>query len=162
MFTLQYEAVAEVIEKISRYHLDFEFFLHSTIVTGGLLLTTMALNPYSRPYLIEECLLLLLLAGIFYVGSLLFAFAFYFVVWHSFPSLMSQLKFLYGTMNFKSLLKYFKHSALYWITSLISLYFVYRYVDFNSDYFIPLFFSFLAAITFPHTFVMGVMKHKNG
>ena len=161
MFTLQYEAVVEVIEKISRYHLNFEFFLYSTIVTGSLLLTTMVLNPHSRPYFIKECLLLLLLAGIFYVGSLLFAFAFYFVVWHSFPSLMSQLKFLYGTMNFKSLLKYLKHSALYWITSLISLYFVYRYVDFNSDYFIPLFFSFLAAITFPQTLVMGVMKHKN-
>jgi hypothetical protein len=26
----------------------------------------------------------------------------------------------------------------------------------------PLFFSFLAAITFPHTIVMGMMKHKNG
>jgi hypothetical protein len=39
---------------------------------------------------------------------------------------------------------------------------VYQYVDFEADYFMPLFFSFLAAITFPHTVVIGLMKHKNG
>ena len=162
MFTLQYESVVEVIEKISGHQLDFEFFLYTAVILGGVLFTSMLFNSSTRPHLIKECLLLLLLAGIFYVGSLLFAFAFYFVVWHSFPSLMSQLKFLYGTMNFISFLRYFKHSVIYWLASLISLYLVYRYVDFEADYFMPLFFSFLAAITFPHTVVMGMMKHKNG
>jgi Brp/Blh family beta-carotene 15,15'-monooxygenase len=162
MFTLQYESVVKVIEKISGHQLDFEFFLYTAVILGGVLFTSMLFNSSTRPHLIKECLLLLLLAGIFYVGSLLFAFAFYFVVWHSFPSLMNQLKFLYGTMNFKSFLRYFKHSVIYWLASLISLYLVYRYVDFEADYFMPLFFSFLAAITFPHTVVMGMMKHKNG
>ena len=46
--------------------------------------------------------------------------------------------------------------------SLVSLFMVYQYVDFEADYFMPLFFSFLAAITFPHTVVIGLMKHKNG
>ena len=49
---------------------------------------------------------------------------------------------------------------IYWLASLISLYLVYSYVDFEADYFMPMFFSFLAAITFPHTIVMGLMKHK--
>ena len=162
MFSLQYEPVVEVIQKISGRLLPFEFFLYSAIGLGITLLTTMLFHSSLRPHLIKECLILVLLSGIFYVGSLLFAFAFYFVVWHSFPSLLNQLKFLYGDMNFKSFLRYFKHSIIYWLASLISLYLVYRYMDFEADYFMPLFFSFLAAITFPHTIVMGMMKHKNG
>ncbi|MBT6127252.1 MAG: beta-carotene 15,15'-dioxygenase, Brp/Blh family [Flavobacteriaceae bacterium] len=162
MFSLQYEPVVEVIQKISGRLLPFEFFLYTAIGLGITLLTTMLFHSSLRPHLIKECLILVLLSGIFYVGSLLFAFAFYFVVWHSFPSLLNQLKFLYGDMNFKSFIRYFKHSIIYWLASLISLYLVYRYMDFEADYFMPLFFSFLAAITFPHTIVMGMMKHKNG
>ena len=161
MFTLQYDSVVAVIEKISGYRLGFEFFLFTALLLGIILLITMLLEGSIRFHLIKEGLLLLLLSGIFYVGSLWFAFAFYFVVWHSFPSLSDQLKFLYGVINFKSFLKYFKHSMIYWLASLISLYLVYSYVDFEADYFMPMFFSFLAAITFPHTIVMGLMKHKN-
>lgn len=162
MFSLQYEPVVEVIQKISGRLLPFEFFLYTAIGLGITLLTSMLFHSSLRPHLIKECLILVLLSGIFYVGSLLFAFAFYFVVWHSFPSLLNQLKFLYGEMNFKSFIRYFKHSMIYWMASLISMYLVYRYMDFEADYFMPLFFSFLAAITFPHTIVMGMMKHKNG
>ena len=161
MFTLQYDSVVAVIEKISGYRLGFEFFQFTALLLGIILLITMLFEGSIRFHLIKEGLLLLLLSGIFYVGSLWFAFAFYFVVWHSFPSLSDQLKFLYGVINFKSFLKYFKHSMIYWLASLISLYLVYSYVDFEADYFMPMFFSFLAAITFPHTIVMGLMKHKN-
>ena len=161
MFTLQYDSVVAVIEKISGYRLGFEFFQFTALLLGIILLITMLFEVSIRFHLIKEGLLLLLLSGIFYVGSLWFAFAFYFVVWHSFPSLSDQLKFLYGVINFKSFLKYFKHSMIYWLASLISLYLVYSYVDFEADYFMPMFFSFLAAITFPHTIVMGLMKHKN-
>ena len=161
MFTLQYESVVEVIQMISGQSLPFYFFLYTSIILGIVLFTLMSLKLSTRSHLFRECLLLLLLAGIFYVGSLWFAFAFYFVVWHSFPSLLNQLKFLYGKMNFKSFLIYFRHSVIYWFASLISLYLVYHYVDFEANYFMPLFFSFLAAITFPHTIVMFIMKNKN-
>lgn len=162
MFTLQYESVVEVIEKISGYRLNFEVFLYTLMGLGALLCIAMLAIPSIRREFIKECLLLLLLGGIFYVGSLMFAFAFYFVVWHSLPSLLDQLKYLYGEMSMSSFVKYLKSSIIYWLSSLVSLYCVYRYIDFEADYFMPLFFSFLAAITFPHTVVMGLMKHKNG
>ncbi len=162
MFTLQYESVVEVIEKISGYRLNFEVFLYTLMSLGALLCIAMLATPSIRREFIKECLLLLLLGGIFYVGSLMFAFAFYFVVWHSLPSLLDQLKYLYGEMSMSSFVKYLKSSIIYWLASLVSLYCVYRYIDFEADYFMPLFFSFLAAITFPHTVVMGLMKHKNG
>lgn len=161
MFVLQYESVVEVIHKISAYRLDFEFFLYTLITLGLLLLIALVVNPITRVHWLREVVLLLLLAGIFYVGSLLFAFAFYFVVWHSIPSLKDQLQFLYEDKNLTSFGKYFKSSLWYWLASLTSLFLVYQYVDFEADYFMPLFFSFLAAITFPHTVVIGFMKHKN-
>jgi len=141
--------------------LDFEFFLYTLITLGLLLLIALVVNPITRVHWLREVVLLLLLAGIFYVGSLLFAFAFYFVVWHSIPSLKDQLQFLYEDKNLTSFGKYFKSSLWYWLASLTSLFLVYQYVDFEADYFMPLFFSFLAAITFPHTVVIGFMKHKN-
>lgn len=162
MFCLQYEAVADVIEKISGYYIAYPFFLYILMTLGALLLMSMIFHPVLRQHFVKEVFLLILLGGIFYVGSLLFAFAFYFVVWHSIPSLKDQLKFLYGAMNLNSLVKYLKSSSLYWLASLVSLFMVYQYVDFEADYFMPLFFSFLAAITFPHTVVIGLMKHKNG
>lgn len=162
MFSIQYESVVEVIQKISGYSLKYNFFFYSTIFMGLLLAVQMIANKHSRSDFLKEVLLLILLGGVFYVGSLLFAFAFYFLVWHSIPSLFDQLKFLYGEMNFNSFLKYLKSSLIYWMASLVTLFLVYRYINFEADYFMPLFFSFLAAITFPHTLVIGMMKHKKG
>ena len=125
MFTFQYDSVVEVIEKISGYRLGFEFFQFTAVLLGIILLINILLKGSIRSHIIKEALLLLLLACIFYIGSLWFAFAFYFVVWHSLPSLSDQLKFLYGEMNLESFLKYFKHSLIYWLASLISLYLVY-------------------------------------
>lgn len=162
MFTLQYDSVVVVISKISGYQLHFDFFRYSLLSFGVLLLFTMLLKPLTRSDFLREIIIIFLLGGVFYVGSLLFAFAFYFVIWHSIPSLQDQLKYLYGNLSPQSLLMYLKSSMVYWLASLVSLFLVYRYVDFEADYFMPLFFSFLAAITFPHTIVIGLMKHKNG
>ena len=121
----------------------------------------MLFNYSLRKHIVKECILFILLSAIFYIDSLFFAFAFYFVVWHSLPSLKEQLIYLYGDFNFNSCLRYLKTSIIYWIASLGSLFMVYRYIDFEADYFMPLFFSFLAAITFPHTVVIGMMKYTN-
>ena len=161
IFTLQFDEVVLVINKISGYKLTYEFFLYVCIGLGTTLLIWVLLIEQLRVHFIKEFIILLLIGVIFYVNSLLFSFAFYFVVWHSLPSLKEQLIYLYGNFNFNSFLKYLKSSIIYWIASLISLLLVYHYIDFEADYFMPLFFSFLAAITFPHTLVIGMMKHKN-
>ena len=161
IFTLQYDDVVFIINKISGYTINYEFFLSTSIGLGIILIVWALLIEQLRIHFIKEFIILLLLGFIFYVNSLLFAFAFYFVVWHSLPSLKEQLIYLYGNLNLNSFLKYLKGSIIYWIASLISLLLVYRYMDFEADYFMPLFFSFLAAITFPHTLVIGIMKYKN-
>ena len=161
IFTLQYDDVVSIINKISGYSLNYEFFLSTSIGLGIILIVWALLIEQLRIHFLKECIILLLLGFVFYDNSLLFAFAFYFVVWHSLPSLKEQLIYLYGNFNLNSFLKYLKSSIIYWIASLISLLLVYRYIDFEADYFMPLFFSFLAAITFPHTLVIGIMKYKD-
>tara|TARA_B100000900_G_scaffold416223_1_gene450241 strand:+ start:6594 stop:7439 length:846 start_codon:yes stop_codon:yes gene_type:complete len=161
LFSFQYTEVLSVINKISGYTIGFDFFLNISIILGITVFIWMLLNDSLRVHIFKECILLILLAAIFYVDSLFFAFAFYFVVWHSLPSLREQLIYLYGDFNFNSCIRYLKTSIIYWIASLGSLFMVYRYIDFEADYFMPLFFSFLAAITFPHTVVIGMMKYTN-
>ena len=162
IFITQYIEVALVIEKISGILLPYNFFLWSLISTGVLLLFIMMIIPSLRESLIKELFLLGLLSLLFHFGSLLFSFAFYFVVWHSIPSLKEQINYLYGDLKKTSIKKYLKASLLYWIASLVFLGLILNYIDFNADYFLPMFFSFLAAITFPHTIVIGMMnKNKN-
>ena len=161
IFTLQYDDVIFIINKISGYTLNYKFFLYTSIGLGITFMGCALFIEQLRIHFIKECIILLLLGFIFYDNSLLFAFAFYFVVWHSLPSLKEQLIYLYGNFNLNSFLKYLKSSIIYWIASLVSLLLVYYYIDFEADYFMPLFFSFLAAITFPHTLVIGIMKYKD-
>ena len=160
IFTTQYIDVALVIQKISGFLVPFEFFLWSLISSGVILLFTMIMIPSFRTTLIKELFLLSLLSLLFHFGSLLFSFAFYFVVWHSIPSLREQINYLYGDLKKTSIKKYLKSSILYWFTSILFLGLIFNYIDFNADYFLPMFFSFLAAITFPHTIVIGMMNRN--
>ena len=105
----------------------------------------------------KELFLLGLLAILFLKGTLLFGFGLYFVVWHSLPSLRSQVKHIYQNLNKTSILEYLKSALLYWIIALVGLFGAYFFLKIPSDQYLPLFFSFLAAITFPHALVMGRM-----
>ena len=67
------------------------------------------------------------------------------------------LNFLYQKDNTRKM-KYLLSSLPYWIMSILGLFGFYFYFHTKSETFLPLFFSFLAAITFPHTIVMGWLK----
>jgi hypothetical protein len=56
---------------------------------------------------------------------------------------------------------YFKSAFLYWILALIILVSSYFFGSLPKDQYLSIFFSFLAAITFPHVVVMGLMFHSH-
>ena len=107
----------------------------------------------------EELILLVLLYVIFNIASLIAGFAIYFIIWHSIPSLKDQIIELHNEFNKENLLLYLKNSALYWLISIISLFLLYFLIS-DDKLFISLFFSFLAAITFPHVIVMFNLFRK--
>ena len=110
-----------------------------------------------RKFLWIETILIIFLGFFFSKATLLLSFSVYFVFWHSIPSILDQLNFLYEKDNSRKL-KYLLSSLPYWIMSILGLFGFYFYFHTKSETFLPLFFSFLAAITFPHTIVMGWLK----
>jgi len=104
-----------------------------------------------------EVFYLIMFYMIFNTASLLWAFAIYFIFWHSVPSLADQIRFLYGSLSLANFYTYVKSSAVYWIASLTGLAILYMVFRDFVPTFLPFFFSFLAAITFPHVFVIKAL-----
>jgi Brp/Blh family beta-carotene 15,15'-monooxygenase len=166
LFLLLYlnEAFAiEIIRQISaNAFFDDYLLLITEICYIGVLLGVVLLSLYLKPFAQRvplELLQLFTLYIIFKSGNLLFGFAFYFVIWHSLFSVKDQLLFLYGKLNKTNLLIYFKKSAVYWLISLIGL-FVLVYLLNDKQYFYALMFAFIAAVTFPHVFVISKMMNR--
>ncbi|MGB5314556.1 MAG: Brp/Blh family beta-carotene 15,15'-dioxygenase, partial [Robiginitalea sp.] len=149
--------VTEVILGITGVSVPTIWFGRVLLVSLGLFVVILCTNFFRSQlvrYALREFLLLGLFFLVFNTASLLWAFAIYFVVWHSIPSLADQLRLLYGTISLKSGLQYVKSSAVYWVGALVTLAVAFLVLK-DSDFgYLPLFFSFLAAITFPHVLVI--------
>lgn len=103
--------------------------------------------------ILKELFSLVVLIIIFESSSLIWGFCIYFILWHSIPSLMDQITFIYGDYKKESVVKYTIGALPYWIISMvgiIALYFLFK----DDKHFYSLFFAFIAAVTFPHAFVM--------
>ncbi|RPG70770.1 MAG: hypothetical protein CBC80_001690 [Flavobacteriaceae bacterium TMED120] len=158
LFFFHRAEVQQVVEAITSYRLPSDWFYWALTGSTTLFIILLIGLSENRKYFLFECLLLLAFALFFSYTSLILAFGFYFVVWHSFPSLKSQFEFLYRSTNkVQQILSYIEESIIYWVAAIMGLAGVYLWIDFSADYFLPLFFTFLAAITFPHVLVMHWM-----
>ena len=160
LFTFQYEQSAEIILQITGLTLAFQFFWIGLAVSFLAFLLCLILSKKNLTHYLLELGLLVVLAFLFSNASLLFGFGLYFVLWHSIPSLNSQLKYIYKASTRNSLLQYLKAAALYWILALAGMLLFYYFASVPEDQYLSIFFSFLAAITFPHAVVMGLMFHS--
>lgn len=112
-----------------------------------------------KNYFFKELFFLFVFSIIFKVSTLIWGFALYFIFWHSIPSMIDQIKFLFGKVSYNNFKLYFRSAFVYWIVSLIGialLYFTFK----DQKIFNALFFSFLASITFPHVVVIVKMFGK--
>ena len=157
LFSLQWLDTHVIIYEISELFISkkiMELFFYS----GFSVFFIISLSYKNlRKFLWIETVLLIFLGFFFSKASLLLSFSVYFVFWHSIPSILDQLNFLYEKDN-SGKIKYLLSSMPYWIMSILGLFGFYFYFHTKPDTFLPLFFSFLAAITFPHTIVMGWLK----
>lgn len=160
LFYFNYIIVIDVVKSITSISITLNSILYSLLI---ILVTFISLSFYLyrtneqfKKELFEELFYLLLFVLLFKVSSLIWGFTIYFIIWHSLPSLSDQIQYLYGESNSTNFMKYFKDAFLYWILALLGLAVFYYYFN-DSQYFISIFFSFLAAITFPHVLVIFTM-----
>jgi Brp/Blh family beta-carotene 15,15'-monooxygenase len=157
LFSSQVLEVDGLIEQLSGTHFTVDTYYIATLVLAVVFSILAFFLSVSGMVYLKEILALALLAVLFATTSLLFSFAVYFVFWHSIPSIQDQLMYLDGEINRKTIKGYISSSLVYWLLSLMGLTAAYFFFDVNASYFIPLFFTFLAAITFPHTVVIGML-----
>lgn len=157
LFVFHIQEVQRIISDISKINLTsnsiYLFYYFSLIGFLILCLIKYLKSKEIKKTVIQELLFLLVFAIIFKTSTLIWGFTIYFILWHSIPSMIDQISFLYGSFTFENFQIYFKSAFFYWIISLagiLILYMIFR----NLYFFDALFFSFLAAITFPHVWVI--------
>ena len=160
LFNFHIVEVQEIIAKlidytVSRIWIEVNFIIASILLVFGFLyLYIYEANFRNNVFL--EVFYLVLFSLIFKMASLLWGFAIYFIFWHSIPSLVDQIGFLYGSYSKANFILYCKSAFWYWIISIFGigiLYFSFK----DEKLFEALFFAFLAAITFPHVWVIVAM-----
>ncbi len=109
-----------------------------------------------REKILKELFYLIVFTIIFKTSSLIWGFSIYFILWHSIPSILEQMNYLYGEYSLQNFKSYCKTALVYWIISIIGIILLY-YIFKDKQIFNAIFFSFLAAITFPHAFVITKM-----
>jgi Brp/Blh family beta-carotene 15,15'-monooxygenase len=163
LFIFHIEEVQQVIKTITSITISESYFKVGLLITALLLLLlgfyfSQKIKSFKRKWFLET-FYLLVFTIIFKVSSLIWGFAIYFILWHSIPSIINQIIYLNGKFNLINLGIYIKSAFVYWIVSLIGiavLYLLFKdIVIFNA-----LFFSFLAAITFPHVLVLFIVFKK--
>lgn len=125
-----------------------------TVVTGIVVYLKQKFNFFL------ELFYLLLFSVVFFTASLIWSFALYFILWHSLPSLADQVEFLYKEVTKETIVRYIKASFIYWLLSVVGFFVLVQFFKDNPTVMLSFFFSFLAAITFPHVLVMHkILKH---
>lgn len=163
IFYLNTENTTQVIFELTKVDIPdiyFTFFLMTSLVGSLVIFWIIKQDIETEVNFLEEFFLLILFFIVFKLAALIWAFAIYFIIWHSIPSLEDQVRTLYGQITRKNLIKYFQSSLLNWLISLgglVGLYYASMYVELQ---FITLFFAFLAAITIPHVIVMYYLNKK--
>lgn len=160
LFVLNPADVIEVVEAITSFTMSYPIILYCFIAIAlifTILLTYLYFkSPLLRQILFKELFYLLVFAVVFKVSTLIWGFTIYFILWHSIPSLYEQVHFIYKAFNKTTILKYCKNAFPYWIISLIGIFIVYLFFK-NHTIFYAVFFSFIAAVTFPHAIVINKM-----
>ncbi len=164
LFILNSEEVIEVAKSITNYQLNHVLIIYSFIVNVVLLtifIIHLTLNSKEfRSVLILELFYLLIFGIIFKASSLIWGFTIYFILWHSIPSLFEQVTYIYGAFNKNNMFNYFKKALPFWLISLLGILIVY-FIFKGEKMFYAIFFSFIAAVTFPHALIINKMfKNK--
>jgi len=157
IFINNIKTVIQVLNEITTLKLDEQIFYVSLISSFILFVLFISILIYQKKINIEKMfqflISLITLFIIFKTSSLIWGFTIYFIFWHSIPSMIYQIKYIYSDVNYKNFISYTQNAIIYWILAIVFLFLYFFYFN-RSSFFISAFFTFISAITFPHTFVI--------
>ena len=163
LFYFHQTEVSDIVYRIINFKIPKQIIEIPFYISSGFLfflgLYLFLKDPKFKKQIILELFYLAVFAIIFKTTALLWGFAIYFIFWHSIPSMIDQVQYLYGSWNRDNFIKYCKSAFWFWMISLFGiaiLYFVFK----DEKLFEAMFFAFLAAITVPHVWVIISMFGK--
>ncbi len=162
LFLFNQNDVSNIIFEITKIDISENIYSAGFIFSFLCTLLLIILNyQILKKQLLHQLALLVVMLLVFFTYELLPAFAIYFVFFHSIPSIIEQSDYLFGdsiqSENFK---KFLLKGATYWLLAIVFLVIMYLILKNNVDFSLAIFFSFLAAITFPHVLVIYKMKSE--
>ncbi len=155
--------VQQIIYQMSDIFLPASFFNNALLILLISVLIFLGVYKFKRKlktFWLEELFFIVVFFVVFNTATLLWAFAVYFVLWHSIPSIKEQVEFLYGTCNKTTVVNYLKLAWIYWLVALMGFGVVVYFFKEDQSLLLAIFFSFLAAITFPHVLIISKMHGK--
>ena len=163
IFFFNLSSVIDIVYEITGIKL-YTIFCNEIILGLSLMLVAILVYAYYNRILnlgsiFKELFSVVILAVIFNSSSLIWGFSIYFILWHSIPSLLDQVSFIYGDLKKENVLKYVKNAFPYWLISIIGMMLLFLMFK-HEKHFYTLFFAFIAAVTFPHAIVMLSMFSK--
>ena len=152
------------INTVNNVFLSFKInFLNSNtlniilITTAIVYISTLVINKYLTSFIFSEILFFILFYFLSLSSTLILCFSVYFIFFHSILSIKDQVKYIYGSNDNNSLKRYILNSMPYFILAIIFLILFYNYTEIDNSDLLPIIFTFLAAITFPHVIVIEKM-----
>ena len=149
--------VNDVLLSFNTISLNYTYLRILLIVLFLIYMSLLLLSKSIRGYFADEFIFFILLFLLTLNSSLIFGFSIYFIFFHSVLSIKDQVKYIYGDDNSQYIKKYLISALPYFILALLFLIGSYLFIDFESLDILPIMFTFLAAITFPHVIVIEKM-----
>ena len=157
VFMNNIDIVNDVLLSFNTISLDYTYLIILLIVLFLIYMSLLLLSKSIRGYFVDEFIFFILLFLLTLNSSLIFGFSIYFIFFHSVLSIKDQVKYIYGDDNSQYIKKYLISALPYFILALLFLIGSYLFIDFESLDILPIMFTFLAAITFPHVIVIEKM-----
>lgn len=161
MLRINFSETEQIVREMSWFEIN-KNLLNIILISGSITLIISSFFLRSgritlKKRLGREVVVMTVLTIIFIRSSLVWGFAIYFVIWHSIPSILSQLKFMKGEVSWKSFFHYIKDSVWYWLIALSGLFVLFYFFMDNNTILLSIILPFIAALTFPHALIISNM-----
>ena len=157
IFINNIDVVNDVLASFNSIFLNYSVLETLLIILFSIYMLMLLSFELFRRYFIGEFLFFLLLYFLTMNSSLIYGFSVYFIFFHSILSIKDQVNYIYEDDKSKYIKKYLINALPYFLLALFFLVGFYFFIDIESINILPIIFTFLAAITFPHVIVIEKM-----